>query len=762
MPTDISKTIAVSGAKPQRPGEPRIVQTIALGNRPSLSLGREQSNDIRLPDPQVSKIHARILPSSSGGLLIEDLGSSNGVFVNGRRVVRHGLGGNDTASIGPFLLRVDHANTIGVFDTRSRTRIDAVRITKDVKNRSGGGTIRLLDDVSLSIQPNEFVGLLGPSGAGKSTLMDAMNGMRPASSGAVLINEQNLYHHLDSLKQSIGYVPQDDIIHRELTVHRTLYYVAKLRLPSDNSEPEIESIIQDVIEVTGLSERRDVPVNQLSGGQRKRVSIAVELITKPSVIFLDEPTSGLDPATEEKIMRLFREIAASGRTVVLTTHAMENVSLFDKLVVLMRGKLVFYGRPDEAMSHFGAASFKELFDKLEEPIAEQLKRNAGDRHQVTERVAENWKQRFAQTPQYLENVYKPLMESGIQPAASTKVSHKLGFFRSFVQWLTLSRRYLEVLSRDKLNLLILFAQAPVIAALTFIVTGEENTRDFVYFILSLVAVWFGTSVSAREIIRERAVFDRERMVNVGLIPYVFSKVFVLSVIVSVQCILVFGPLKMLDLTGLMPMPGEFFGLPQFLVMLLTAFVGIAVGLLISANVKTSELATSLVPLVLIPQILFSGLIGVPSGLNRAVGLIMPAAWSFDTMKRLSGLNTLEEEGAVSNSPIGDRGYYKHIESENDRIIAESKENIQSYKRDAEKKIDDFEADLKAGLSPLKPQLDEPPMPGDAKRIDKQEMSKYVTFLHPWMNTTLNQVVLLSMFWLLIGATLVTLRSQDVN
>ena len=274
--------------------------------------------------------------------------------------------------IGPFVLQADAAQGVAVYDTRSKTRIDCINITKIVKNRSGGGTIKLLDDVGITVQPNEFVGLLGPSGAGKSTLMDALNGMRPASSGYVLVNNLDLYRHLDSLKQSIGYVPQDDIIHRELTVYRTLYYVARLRLSRDVSRREIDQIVNEVMDVTGLSERRDVAISQLSGGQRKRVSIAVELITKPSVIFLDEPTSGLDPATEEKIMKLFRQIAESGRTVILTTHAMENVKLFDKIVVLMRGKLVFYGAPQEALAHIKAESFKDLYDKLEGPIDQQV------------------------------------------------------------------------------------------------------------------------------------------------------------------------------------------------------------------------------------------------------------------------------------------------------------------------------------------------------------------------------------------------------
>src|SRR5438046_4205601 len=240
-----------------------------------------------------------------------------------------------------------------------------------VKNRSGGGTIKLLDDVGITVQPNEFVGLLGPSGAGKSTLMDALNGMRPASSGYVLVNNLDLYRHLDSLKQSIGYVPQDDIMHRELTVYRTLYYVARLRLSRDVSKREIDQIVNEVMDVTGLSERRDVAISQLSGGQRTRGSIAGDLVPQTSVIFLDEPTSGLDPSTEEKIMKLFRQIAERGRTVILTTHAMENVKLFDKTVVLMRGKLVFYGAPQEALAHVKAESFKDLYDKPEGTIDQQ-------------------------------------------------------------------------------------------------------------------------------------------------------------------------------------------------------------------------------------------------------------------------------------------------------------------------------------------------------------------------------------------------------
>lgn len=738
---------------------PQLLMSLKFGGKPELIVGRDESSDIKLDGLQISNRHARLV-QKNGEIIIEDLNSTNGVYLNGERIGRHPISTEDAVQIGSFVIKIDREGNICVFDTRAKTRIDSVKITKDVKNRSGGGMFRLLDDISLSIRPNEFVGLIGPSGAGKSTLMDALNGMRPATSGSVLINNLDLYQHLDSLKQSIGYVPQDDIIHRELTVYRTLFYVAKLRLSSDVTKTEVNQIIDEVLDVTGLAERRDVPINELSGGQRKRVSIAVELITKPSVLFLDEPTSGLDPATEERIMKLFRQIAESGRTVILTTHAMENVKLFDKIVILMRGKLVFYGAPDEALKHFGARSFKDLYDKLLEPVEREVRQGGeSSRIQVTERVAEDWKQRYKKTPQYKKNVYDPLKELGRLESHTVKHKHRLGLFGAVRQWVTLSRRYLEVLLRDKLTLFILFAQAPIIAFMTFLVMGEDEPRDFAYFVLSLVAVWFGTSVAAREIVRERPIYKRERMVNLGILPYIGSKLFVLGLIVSLQCFLLFVPLKFFDLTGLMPMPGLFGGIPQFWVMLLTAGVGIALGLLISALVRTPQMATSLVPLILIPQILFSGLVGVPQGISKIVGLTMPATWSFDTMKRYSTLDTLEPEGAYQNGKTKGQGLYKYIETENKRMVEQAEKDFQEYKKEAEIKFQQYEIDSVSGKNPRLPELGDPPKIGRAEKIPA-DLSGYVNFLHPWMHGILNQLVLMLMFGGLLIATLITLRLRD--
>jgi len=750
------------GPVPVNPDDqPQLLMSLQFGDKKELFIGRGEANDIKLDGLQISTKHARLVRSGDD-IAVDDLGSTNGVYVNGARVSRQTVSDVDAIQIGSFIIRVDRSGNVGIFDTRSKTRIDAVNLCREVRSRFGQGRVTLLDSISLAIQPNEFVGLLGPSGSGKSTLIDALNGVRPARGGNVLINNLDLYRHFDSLKQSIGYVPQDDVIHRELTVYRTLYYTARLRLSRDVSRAEINQTINEIMDVTGLSERRNVPVHQLSGGQRKRVSIAVELITKPSVIFLDEPTSGLDPATEEKIMKLFRQIAESGRTVIMTTHAMENVRLFDKVVLLMRGRLAFYGTPAEALKYFEVKTFKELYDKLDEPVElEVIQHGETNRPQITEHCANEWKQKFLQTPQYRTNINEPLAALGSLQQSGVHKKRRLGIFGSARQWLTLSHRYVEVLAKDKLNLFILLLQAPVIAILTFVVMGKNAPRDFLYFVLSLVAIWFGTSVAAREIIRERPVFRRERMVNLGILPYVGSKLLIIGLIVSAQCLLLFVPLKMLDVLNVMPMPGELFGLPQLWAMLLTAGVGVALGLLVSALVRTSEMATSLVPLILIPQILFCGLVGVPTGMNRAIGLTMPASWSFDTMKRFSTLDTLETEGAEPNGMTQGKGLYKYTREENEKIVNNARKSIEDYKKDAEAKFREYDEQVRSGMTPAIPHPNEPAAVPAPKTIP-EDLSSYIVFLHPWMNEVLNQFVLMLMFGLLVITTLIVLRLQDVG
>jgi hypothetical protein len=434
----------------------------------------------------------------------------------------------------------------------------------------------------------------------------------------------------------------------------------------------------------------------------------------------------------------------------MTTHAMENVKMFDRVAVLMRGRLVFFGKPEDALSHFRAASFKELYDRLEEPVEDRVKEHGeANRHALEDQAADEWRRKFAASSSYKQFVEEPLKQVGqVQQGGSYK-RKRLGIFGSVRQWATLSRRYFEVLRKDRLNLFIMLAQPPIIAILTLIVMGANWPRDFVYFVIALVAIWFGVSDSAREIVRELPIYKRERMFNLGIIPYLFSKLFILGAIVFIQCLILYVPLKFFDLVGLMSMPGELAGVPQFWAMLLSGFVGLATGLFISSMFRSPQLATTLVPLVLIPQILFSGIGGVPAGLNKVVTMTMPAAWSFDTMKRFSTLDTLEPEGAKAGTK--GLGLYRFVESENEKALNKAKKDLENFKTVSG---GSYQQDETGGPS-MADDLEVPEM----KKIPS-DLSGYISFLHPWMNEVLNQFVLMLMFWIATFATLIALKFKD--
>lgn len=768
--------------------QPQLLAQFQFDGKQKLSVGRAPQNDIQLDGLLISNYHARFI-NAAGQILVEDTGSTNGVYVNGVRLAdRRPLQPEDIVQIGPFFLKADMRTGVAIFDTRSKARIDAVDVSYEVPASTGSGRVTLLDHVSLTIQPNEFVGLLGWSGSGKSTLMNVLNGMRQTTSGQVLLNNLDLYQNRESLKQFIGYVPQDDIIHRELTVYRTLYYVARLRLSTDVRREDIDQIIAEVLEVTGLSDRRDLRVSQLSGGQRKRVSIAVELITKPSVIFLDEPTSGLDPATQDQIMKLFRQIAETGRTVILTTHSMQDIHLFDKIIMLMRGKMIFYGTPDEALKFVGADDFLGLYEKLEEPIelglsslpvlppkASAAQRRAHDqyREQILETAADSWRQRFQQSDPFQRSVSQPLSAGQPTTLQRKTAKHRLGIFGALRQWFILVSRYLGVLLSDKLNLLILLAQAPIIAIMTYLVVDSHDPRDFLFFVLALVTTWFGASIAATEIIKERAIYRRERMVNLSLLPYVGSKLFVLAIITGVQTFMLFATLKLLHFAGAMKFPGLIAGIPQLITMLFAAVVGVALGLFVSALVKTPAMATSMVPLILIPQILFCGLVGLPTGASRVVGAVMPATWSFDEIKRLSSLDTLKPEGSNPEGPNQGRGLLKQVETENQANIDKARKEIENYKKDSSQNLKNYETKvrdyLSRGASGREPSAALPPAPvigpapaiPDAKKLS-DDLSDYVNFKHPWGGIVLDFAILVLMFLFLTMATLITLWKRDIN
>lgn len=277
--------------------------------------------------------------------------------------------------------------------TRHTTiRLDAQSLTKQVN-----GT-QILSNISLSVHPGEFIGLLGPSGAGKSTLLNAINGFRPADKGKVLLNGTNLYDRFDTFRTLIGYVPQDDIVHRSLTTYKALFYAAQLRfsLTGMSQRPEvIKQRVTEVLRLLGLEEQQKTKIKRLSGGQRKRVSLGIELLTSPPLLFLDEPTSGLDPGLEERMMTLFYKLAREGRTIIITTHIMESLNMLDLVAILVKGQLVFYGPPKTAIQAFKVKDFSDIYTRLEQfnpvHLANQFRASPLYKKYVTTRLAKRYK-----------------------------------------------------------------------------------------------------------------------------------------------------------------------------------------------------------------------------------------------------------------------------------------------------------------------------------------------------------------------------------
>jgi ABC-type multidrug transport system ATPase subunit len=551
-----------------------------------LCVGRSPDNDIILEAPGVSRHHATLTYDGVAQPVLVDLGSTNGTFVNGQPLVGPRLlQPHDLVFLGGFLLRVN-GRDIKRHDL-SVSRIIARDITKEIGGRE------ILKGVSLALYPREFVGLMGSSGCGKSTLMDALNGLRPATSGTVYVNDLNLYNNFDALRRSIGYVPQHDILHDVLTVERTLYFAAKLRLPEGIPREELWRIVEEVIATVALQEQRDTQFRQLSGGQQKRLSLAVELITKPNFIFLDEPTSPLDPETTENMMMLFRRLADEGRIVVMVTHKFEKFDEMHHVAILTKGgRLAYFGPPREALSYFGCHVPGDIYRRIGARDTEELARSFRASPQYQKYISE----RIAETDELIHT-------SGQTPVIGAAAGVAVGGAeRSFGirQWLTLTRRYLEIKLKDRRNTALLLAQAPFIAAILAIIIGDAMNDAKAIFISAIIAIWFGANNAVREIVAEAPIYTRERLVNLKIPSYVFSKFAVLSSVGLLQVLLFVG---ILVVTGRLA-AGDFVWLT--LILYLTLLAGISMGLLFSALVNSTEKAMSILPLILIPQLLLGG------------------------------------------------------------------------------------------------------------------------------------------------------------
>ncbi|MFE5795486.1 FHA domain-containing protein [Streptomyces sp. NPDC056503] len=586
-------------------------------------IGRAPDNDVVVADLVVSRHHAELLARPDGTYWIHDLGSHNGTFLNGRAVagpVR--VTADDIVGIGRSAFCLAGGQLVEFTDT-GEISLDVQELAVTVDH----GRKTLLDEVSFPVGEKTLLAVVGPSGAGKSTLLGALTGQRPADRGTVLYDGRDLYRDYAELRQRIGLVPQDDILHLQLTVRRALSYAAELRFPGDTAPAERHARVEEVIGELGLTERADQPIHSLSGGQRKRVSVALELLTKPSLLFLDEPTSGLDPGMDRSVMHMLRGLADDGRTVVVVTHSVLSLDVCDRLLVLAPGgRVAYYGPPDDTLSFFGYEQWPEAFEAFE---------TERDRDWAGQYRGSRFHRRYiedATVRPYAPVPAAPAAEASEVPAPPPKAQSWGGQLR------TLVRRYTAALAADRTFLAIMIALPFVMGAMARALSegslNPESTLN-VLLILCVGGVLTGAANAVRELVKERSIYRRERAVGLSRSAYLASKVVVLGTVTIVQAVvltlvaLVGVPLNVPDGKGvLMPALVEI-----TLAVALLAFTAMMLGLLVSALVRKEEVTMPLLVLLAIVQVVFCGALlnvrGTP--VLEQLAWLVPSRWAFAAM-----------------------------------------------------------------------------------------------------------------------------------
>ena len=686
-----------------------------LAQYPSIVIGRDPSSQITLEHPTVSRRHAEIVRRGGDGgrrdhgHAIRDLGSANGTFVNGQRVTTDWtpLRMGDVIQLGPYKLVYDgQAERLSTSVSQGH-RLDAINLGVEVQ----GGRM-ILQDISISVQGSEFAALVGGSGAGKSTLMKAMNGFHQATQGRMLIDGEPLYPNLATYRMLMGYVPQDDIIHRILPVNLALWYSAKLRLP-DATRDEIDRRIDHVLDMLDLTPHREKPVRVLSGGQRKRVSIAAELLAEPDLLFLDEPTSGLDPGLEKKMMYDLNRLADQGRTIVLVTHATANIEQCNHVAFLVQGRLAYYGPPQEAMSFFQARDFADIYLKLSEDVDASGSDVPAELQPYLPRVRAHlagsggsgsgastaltfpagllWSERYLESPYQKQYVADRQADLDVprQSSPAAPPARRRGTRDSALRQLViLARRQFDLIRHDVRTLFILLLMMPLIGLLFMAVSdknalvgqpvtesslkaellaslGRASEDDLqaqdvdtkiqyiplsdannLVVMLGLALTQAGTFGAAYEIVKERAIFRRERGVNLRVISYVLAKALVLGVFAVVQVASVLIVLGLKLNLNVEPIFSIFpWGTMElFVTLLIAVFASIMFGLFISAIVPGPDVVLYVILVQLFTQIILSGTL-FPLENNPASKLVT-SYWTMDAMGATIDLNRLNQEGLV--------------------------------------------------------------------------------------------------------------------
>ncbi len=675
-------------------------------------IGRNSDAAISLDHPAVSWNHAKIIRRDTEGYTIQDLSSNNGTFLNGAQLKQHkefSLNQGDVVQIGPFNLVYQGTGNFVPFSAERNFRLEAVNLEKTYyatnflgfqdKNRPKP----ILQNLNLVINPREFIALVGGSGTGKSTLMKALNGLSQATTGTVLVNGDDLYTNFNLYRTMMGYVPQDDIIHQGLTVQHVLNYASQLRLPDANAS-EITTHINEVLAKVGMLAHTGTLVRNLSGGQRKRVSIAVELLSEPWIFFLDEPTSGLDPGLEKLMMDTLRQLADEGRTIVLVTHATSNITNNCDHVAFLApgGELAYFGPPKQATSFFKVANFADIYTRLSQTFI------ADNDPSVPEEIVAEYKQAITQAasnseqssevlsgPLWAEHYrHSSIYHTYIVNRQSGEVARPIsghsgvgggGLTDQLKQFVILTRRYLDLIRHDKISLWVLLAVMPIIGIFLLIISDSAalagNTPDEIVailetvgnytiinqaqtllFMMALSATLLGVFAASFEIIKEEAIYRRERMVNLRILPYIGSKFVVLGTFMLLQCLLL-----VIVLAFKVSYPGTgaiFWSLPEFyLTLVFTALASVALGLFISALATSRDMVIYLVLIVLFVQIVFSGAIFELSPLVQPLSWLTITRWSLESLGAsidMEMLNNLGQARVEQNIEFG-RGIQKVIE-----------------------------------------------------------------------------------------------------
>lgn len=589
-------------------------------NRKKLTIGRAAGNDIVLCHPAVSRNHVVIEPEGNDYVLTDVSGKAR-TLLNGRQPEgRTKLRECDIIQIFAYQLIYMQGSIF------YKTTSEGISLAVEHLGKVVGGKKKkqLLHDVNLNIDSNEFVAIIGGSGAGKTTLMNAISGFDRQITGHVYCNGVDLLDNFKYLKTIIGYVPQEDIIYQNLTLRRMLEYTAKLKMPDDATRQERERQIDNVLEMVELTPQQNTYIRKLSGGQKKRASIAVELLADPQLFFLDEPTSGLDPGTEQNLMRTLNRLSKTQKkTIIMVTHTIQNLDLCDRIILMgTGGRCCFSGTLEEA---------KMFFDT----------ENLADAYNVVSADSKSWESQFAK---FQKKDYE-IQASGDRKASKEERPQKGKRTSALRQLAILTQRYMELIKNDMMRLAILMLQ-PVIIGLLLYMVADENVFDVyedtktMMFALCCSGIWIGLFNSIQEICKERNILRREYMTNLKLPVYVLSKFMVQAIIGLVQAALLSGVFLAAigkDGTGLF--------LDSFIPeIMFTVWIVIlaseAMGLAVSANARSGDKAMVAAPFILIIQLLFSGILFKLEGFGEYISYATISRWAVEALGSIVDLNGL--------------------------------------------------------------------------------------------------------------------------